>query len=56
MFHAGILSLRQSNKSLMMSEVSGEDDEDDVSNVKCFIMMLDVLLKQVCSSHMCPCV
>ena len=56
MFHSGVTSLRQS-KSPVRKEEQKEDaketeatenhEDDDVPNLKCFIMMLDVLLKQV---------
>jgi len=56
MFHTGVRSLSQS-KSLVKDEEQKEDvkapdinvthEDDDVPNLKCFIMMLDVLLKQV---------
>ena len=56
MFHAGIMSLTQL-KSTIRNEEQKEDvkelkasithQDDDVPNLKCFIMMLDVLLKQV---------
>jgi len=56
MFHTGVMSLSQP-KSLVRDEEQKEDtkapdinvthEDDDVPNLKCFIMMLDVLLKQV---------
>jgi len=58
MFHTGVMSLCQS-KSLVRDEEQQEEakapdisvthEDDDVPNLKCFIMMLDVLLKQVCA-------
>jgi len=55
MFHTGVRSLTQS-ESLERNEeqqahvneadVNDTREDDDVPNLKCFIMMLDVLLKQ----------
>jgi len=56
MFHSGIKSLTQSKslagneeqKDVKESDINvAHEDDDDVPNLKCFIMMLDVLLKQV---------
>ena len=56
MFHTGVMSLGQT-RSLVTDEeqkegvkapdISVTHEDDDVPNLKCFIMMLDVLLKQV---------
>ena len=61
MFHTGIMSLRQSESLVKNAEQTSDvkqpqaivtHEDDDVPNLKCFIMMLDVLLKQV---HFLPC-
>ena len=64
-FHTGILSLTQSEsvqrsdkqkegvKETDVNDTHKDDNDDsDVPNLKCFIMMLDVLLKQV---KLCTC-
>lgn len=60
MFHTGVMSLTQSESSERNEEVQEDvkepdvnvtHEDDDVPNLKCFIMMLDVLLKQVSCTY-----
>jgi len=61
MFHAGVTSLTQSKssaaneeqKDVKVSDMNVTPEDDDVPNLKCFIMMLDVLLKQVSFTLTC---